>query len=566
MASTFLDEKISSFIEDKFPEFVKADHPVFVDFLRLYYQFMEASKITLTNVQGTDQILLENKLTTNYLANERDDTRFVYEDSTYGAFIKDEIVTGQTSGAVSTILSENNSEGYLYIETNRHFQVGEIITGGTSAARATISKYQGNPVQNIQQLLEYVNIDKTISDFLSHFRNSYLTAIPNTLASGVSKRKLIKSVRDLYRAKGTRKGHELFFRLMFDETPELTYPTENILKISAGDWSSDTVLRVVATENNPNNLVGQAVTQTINVGLDHGVATANVESILQLQEGETTVYQLILNVASIEGTFIAGAEVTGIDNTDADTSISATVQPVLIGASVTEGAAGYTTDDTVTITSTAGQNALISIVDVGSGELGQIVIDNPGSNYSVGDPLFFDNTNTEGSGASASVTCIGGAIAPELGDTASHTITGTTVDGSTSITSITTSTLYGANQFVVQGDTTVNSVSVTNINTTTLVVGASISGTGIGDNTTISSIDTVGINGIITLSAVATATGTNVALTHLEEGTGQKLTGSGIPAGATIRTIVTAGASNNGTITISSAATVSASGVGIEIP
>lgn len=416
MASTFLDEKISSFIEDKFPEFVKADHPVFVDFLRLYYQFMEASKITLTDVLGSDQILLENKLTTNYLANEFDDTRFVYEDSTYGAFIKDETVTGQTSGAVSTILSENNSEGYLYIETNRHFQVGEIITGGTSAARATISKYQGNPVQNIQQLLEYVNVDKTISDFLDQFRNTYLTAIPNTLASGVSKRKLIKSVRDLYRAKGTRKGHELFFRLMFDETPELTYPTENILKISAGDWSSDTVLRVVATENNPNNLVGQTVTQTVNVGLDHGVATANVEAILQLQEGETTVYQLILNVASIEGTFISGAEVTGIDNTDADISISATVQPVLIGADVTEGAAGYTTDDTVTISSATGQNALISIVDVGSGEIGQIVIDNPGSNYTVGDPLFFDNTNTEGAGASAIVSCVGGAIAPEAGD------------------------------------------------------------------------------------------------------------------------------------------------------
>ena len=90
---------------------------------------------------------------------------------------------------------------------------------------------------------------------------------------------------------------------MFNETPELTYPTENILKISAGDWSSDTVLRVVATENDPANLVGQTITQTVNVGLDHQIATAAVESVLQLQEGETTVYQLILNVASIEGTF-----------------------------------------------------------------------------------------------------------------------------------------------------------------------------------------------------------------------------------------------------------------------
>ena len=174
MASTFLDEKISSFIEDKFPEFVKADHPVFVDFLRLYYQFMEAAKITLTNVQLSDQILLENKLTENFMLNE-DGTKFVYEDSTYGVFIKGETVTGQTSGAVSTILAEDNAGLALYVEANRYFQVGEIILGGTSGAKATIGKYQGNPVQNIQQLLEYVNIDTTINNNQSIvLRNNFI--------------------------------------------------------------------------------------------------------------------------------------------------------------------------------------------------------------------------------------------------------------------------------------------------------------------------------------------------------------------------------------------------------
>ena len=44
MANTFLDNKISSFIEDKFPEFIRTDHPVFVEFLRLYYQFLETAK------------------------------------------------------------------------------------------------------------------------------------------------------------------------------------------------------------------------------------------------------------------------------------------------------------------------------------------------------------------------------------------------------------------------------------------------------------------------------------------------------------------------------------------
>ena len=419
MATTFLDEKISSFIEDKFPEFVKSDHPVFVDFLRLYYEFMEAAKITLTNVQLSDQILLENKLTENFMLNE-DGTKFVYEDSTYGVFIKGETVTGQTSGAVGTILAEDNAGSCLYIEQNRHFQVGEVIVGGTSDAAATISKYQGNPVQNIQQLLEYVDIDKTITDFFDRFRNTYLTAVPNTLASGVSKRKLVKSIRDLYRAKGSKKGHEIFFRLMFGETPELFYPTDNLLKISAGDWSTDTVIRVVATANSPNNLVGQTITQTVDTSIDALAATATVEGVLQLQEGETTVYQLILNVNSIVGTYIVGAEITGVDNTNADVAISGTVQAILTGASVTSGASGYTIDDDITVTSTTGNDALVSIVDVGSGEVDQVVIDNPGSGYAIGDYLYFDNTNTEGAGASAIVSNIGGAVGPEAGDIAEY--------------------------------------------------------------------------------------------------------------------------------------------------
>ena len=80
MANTFLDEKISSFIEDKFPEFVRDDHPTFVEFLRLYYQFLETAKITITQVQATDNILLENLLTDNFLiSSDRDwETQEIY--------------------------------------------------------------------------------------------------------------------------------------------------------------------------------------------------------------------------------------------------------------------------------------------------------------------------------------------------------------------------------------------------------------------------------------------------------------------------------------------------------
>ena len=53
-------------------------------------------------------------------------------------------------------------------------------------------------MQNIQQLLEYGNTDTTIYDFLEKLRLSFMAGIPNSLATGVSKRNLIKNIKDLY--------------------------------------------------------------------------------------------------------------------------------------------------------------------------------------------------------------------------------------------------------------------------------------------------------------------------------------------------------------------------------
>ena len=68
-------------------------------------------------------------------------------------------------------------------------------------AEATISTYRANPVQNIQQLLDYPDPDKTIQGFLTKFRNAFLQSIPDTLDSNVDKRKLIKNIKSLYRTK-----------------------------------------------------------------------------------------------------------------------------------------------------------------------------------------------------------------------------------------------------------------------------------------------------------------------------------------------------------------------------
>ena len=41
-------KKLSPLIEGQVPDFVQADHPVFVDFVKDYFQFLEAGKLSIS--------------------------------------------------------------------------------------------------------------------------------------------------------------------------------------------------------------------------------------------------------------------------------------------------------------------------------------------------------------------------------------------------------------------------------------------------------------------------------------------------------------------------------------
>ena len=68
-----------------------------------------------------------------------------------------------------------------------------------------------NPVQNIQQLLDYPDPDKTIQAFLTKFRNAFLQSIPDTLDNSVDKRKLIKNIKSLYRVQKYQNTYWKYF-------------------------------------------------------------------------------------------------------------------------------------------------------------------------------------------------------------------------------------------------------------------------------------------------------------------------------------------------------------------
>ena len=115
----------------------------------------------------TNYLVLE-PVTKSYVLEETDDNRVVLEDSV--EFTIGETIVGQTSGAEATVLVNDARNSQIYITSNQRFELGEIVKGNTSGSEATLDAYKTNPVQNIQQMLDYANIDNTIFEYFDQFR------------------------------------------------------------------------------------------------------------------------------------------------------------------------------------------------------------------------------------------------------------------------------------------------------------------------------------------------------------------------------------------------------------
>ena len=420
--ATFKD-KISNLINSQAPEFVVEQHPKFFEFVKTYYTFMESAELAVTSVQTTDGIQLETETAqtnTLLLDGSRIDSdrtqldagdKIILESSAFGKFTRGETITGQTSGATTTVLAEDLGNGRLFTSAQDKFIIGETVLGASSSASAIINNYKPNPVTNIQELLNFRDPDKAISNFLTKFRNEFLNTLPESLNSVVNKRKLIKNVKSLYRAKGTNRGHELFFKLLFNESSETIYPREQMLRASDGQWDTQLIMRAIQTSaqlqtGDTANLVGRTIT-----GETSG-ATAIIENVFKFQIGINLVTEFILNEDTITGNFSTSEVIRGTSTDDDDVFIKATITGIPNSITVTNDGALYIEGETVTVTG-GGTGAIINVDAIGRGSLTNFYIDNGGSGYEIGDNIEFNDTGTGGGSARAKVSVVNGGFTQE---------------------------------------------------------------------------------------------------------------------------------------------------------
>lgn len=149
------------------------------------------------------------------------------------------------------------------------------------------------------------DIDNALDEFIEYFRRDIIPSIPNSIVA--DKRLLAKHIKDFYQSRGTLSAYKLLFRILFNEDVEINYPSDQILKVSDGDWRID---RYLVTRHRDQNyqMIGQTIT-----GLESG-ANALVEDVVRRVVRGRDVDQLLLS--NINGFFTNGENVRPSNRTD----------------------------------------------------------------------------------------------------------------------------------------------------------------------------------------------------------------------------------------------------------
>lgn len=270
-------------------------------------------------------------------------------------------------------------------------QLPEFVREDNTQFVAFLEAYYEFLEQTNKRNLESLrDIDDTVDSFVQYFKDELMPHVPQALLS--DKKYLAKQIKEVYASKGTVKSYEFLFRILFNETPELYFPKVDMLRLSDGKWDQRSVIRTKEVSGESFNLIGQTITQ--------GNSRASVESVIKFQVGSDTIAELTLNEASIVGSFNITDEITGYDNTDDTVLIRLQIIPVVTEFTVINNGSYYDIGYPITIISGTGTDAQAEVQNIGYGHITDIIVDSPGSGYTVGAELTFDNANSGDTGDS----------------------------------------------------------------------------------------------------------------------------------------------------------------------
>ena len=320
-------------------------------------------------------------------------------------------------------------------------QLPEFVKGDHPTFVAFLEAYyewlesNGEALEVTRNAKLYNDIDTTVDSFVDFFKKNYLVDLPDNIIN--DKRTLLKHIKEFYQAKGTDKALILLFRMLFNEEVSVYYPKVDMLRVSAGQFTSDTILNIKQVTGPAGEMVGKQVVQA-NQPLQPDInrATALIENFIAFAVGDEFVYQMTLTNNSVSGTFVAGQTIT-IQGDSGE--ITGVIDEIIVGVNIAnsgvyyssgnplvtknltpqiqlEDGSGYITSeatyDDIFVTEDIGDSAQFDITSVGRGGIDKYLIEDRGRGYALEETLSYTDSNL-GVNALAKVSRIEGRLIAE---------------------------------------------------------------------------------------------------------------------------------------------------------
>ena len=288
-----------------------------------------------------------------------------------------------------------------------YFKYMDLGPTELGALNLTDGQTKHAPNHLLQELIDKLNLDHSIEatdDFLQPLLEQYAIDFP--ASAEVDSRLLIKNIRSFFESKGSRRGVEEFFKLMFNEDVEVFLPSEFILRPSDGIYNKELTIKAYAnTEISPNpdplSLRGKRVdvhyyesTASITA---RKVINTSVTRVKEIAYTAPTAYEMTLDLPG--GTIIPGQGVEG----ELTAVIGGRIATVgTIGAADALRTAGTYDIDTGFTTNGNGSGAQFTVV-VNSSGAATITVDTVGDNYAPDETITIPDSLL-GSGGAAALT------------------------------------------------------------------------------------------------------------------------------------------------------------------
>ena len=404
------------------------DDETFLFFLGAYYDWMQTTDITFNGSNGP--------------------------------FANGEIITGQDSRATGTIRYVGSNTITVSMKTDVPFDLNEEIVGGTSANSAFVLELSDNVLRQASRIRENKNPEKAQGMFLEYLKNELNKGIP--VRTSTDRRRLVSQLRDFFKSKSTEEAYTFLFRALFNETIELRYPGDDLLRVSDGNFLKQSTIRInergvsqVAGDANVvsgNALVigtnteftlfstndyfkigtQQAVVANV-INATHMLATTNFSSSANTQ----LVYKLLpVDIFSIKNKTIRGrtsgavgvvadvraSTLGGLPYADVilrllsggfveneiiedieEPTANVIVYGVVSSININDGGTGYAVDDNVII-SGDGSEATAKVTSVSEAPISKIILANTGIGYRNNVEATINNAGTGGTGFRARIS------------------------------------------------------------------------------------------------------------------------------------------------------------------